>query len=93
VHRLLVTAHVPSSPILVTLLMEALRSSETSILIRATWNNIPEDGILHSHHLENFKSYMVTGFIHFNYNHDKLRSLGIDSTGSSFGSASSTAFA
>jgi hypothetical protein len=31
-HRLLVTSNVPSSPILVTLMMEALRSSETSVL-------------------------------------------------------------
>jgi hypothetical protein len=31
---------VPSSPILVTLMMEALRSSETSVLTRATRRNI-----------------------------------------------------
>jgi hypothetical protein len=44
--RLLVTASVvPSSPILVTL-MEAIRSSETSFLTRATRRNIPEDTIL-----------------------------------------------
>jgi hypothetical protein len=39
--RLLVTANVPNSPILVTLMMEALSSSETSVLSRATWHNIP----------------------------------------------------
>jgi hypothetical protein len=32
--RLLVTANVPTSPILVTLTMEAILSSETSILTR-----------------------------------------------------------
>jgi hypothetical protein len=46
--RLLVTANlVPSSPIVVILLMEVTRSSETLVLRRATWRNIPEDGILH----------------------------------------------
>jgi hypothetical protein len=58
VRRLLVTANVvPSSPILVTLLMEELSASETSVLTRAIWRNIPEDGILRSHGRENDKSY------------------------------------
>jgi hypothetical protein len=38
VRQLLVTASVvPSSPILVTLMKDALSSSETSVLTRATW--------------------------------------------------------
>jgi hypothetical protein len=55
--RLRVTTNVPSSPILVTLMMESMRPSESSVLTRTTRRNIPKDGILHSRRRENLKPY------------------------------------
>jgi hypothetical protein len=76
VRRLLVTASVvPSSPTLVTLMKEALSPSETSVLTKTTWPNIPEDTILHSHRSENLKSYMSNQYLKiediFSCNHSR----------------------
>jgi hypothetical protein len=38
---------------------EAINSSETAALTRATQRNMPEDTILHSHRRENLKSYTI----------------------------------
>jgi hypothetical protein len=48
---------------LIILMMEAIRSSETSVVIRSIWFHIPENSILLSHHPENFKSFIaLTGW-------------------------------
>jgi hypothetical protein len=56
---LLATGNVPSSPIVVTLMMEALRSSAASVITGVTRRHIPEDRTLDSHRRENLKSYIV----------------------------------
>jgi hypothetical protein len=55
---------VPSSLILSNPMVEATHCSETLVLTRATWCNIPEDGILHSHGHKNLKYYIaLTGWV------------------------------
>jgi hypothetical protein len=52
-------ANVSSSPILVTLMFEALLSSETSVLRRVTLRNIPEDGILNAQYVSKKRCYNI----------------------------------
>jgi hypothetical protein len=55
--RILVTVNVmPSPQNIVTMVLGALTSSETSDLTRTTRHNNPEDGILHSQRSGNLKS-------------------------------------
>jgi hypothetical protein len=61
----LITAGVPSSPVLVTLMMEAIRFSETLIITRDTRRNIQEDGILHSHRRETLNLVNTCEVLHF----------------------------
>jgi hypothetical protein len=57
--QLLVTANILLNwGNLPALMLEAIRSSETSVIIKATRSHISENGLLHSHHRENLKSYI-----------------------------------
>jgi hypothetical protein len=40
-------------------MMKEVRSSDMLVLTRATWGDIPEDSIFHSHRHENLKSYII----------------------------------
>jgi hypothetical protein len=65
VFRMLVTGNVvPSTPILVTLMMEALRSSGTSVLTRATRRNFPEgDMVILTYHRHTYRSHYPVGLV------------------------------
>jgi hypothetical protein len=57
--QLIVSAYaLPSTLIISTLIMAAIRFSETSALTRATRRHIPEDDILYSHRCEHLKSWL-----------------------------------
>jgi hypothetical protein len=59
-----VTANVvPNLPVLVTMMMETIRSSKCRFLTRVTRRNIAEDGILHSDRGENLKFYIVVSIV------------------------------
>jgi hypothetical protein len=55
---LLTVIIIYSSPVLVSLIMGAISSSETSVLTRATRRNISEEGILHRE--QRFRNWIFT---------------------------------
>jgi hypothetical protein len=48
-------------------MMEAIPSSETSILAKVTWRHIPKDGILHSHAVKTLNLTYKTSFAVITY--------------------------
>jgi hypothetical protein len=69
---LLVTATVHSLPILATLIMEAIYSSETSVLKRATRCNMPEYGILQVSFRRNLSKTSALASYHVNQRFRRL---------------------
>jgi hypothetical protein len=60
---------------------EALRSSESSVLIRATWRNIPEDAILHIVENSQFKDKIHDMFKLITLSKGRYSSVGITTKG------------
>jgi hypothetical protein len=68
--QLLVIANVvPSLLILGTLVMKAIRSSESSVLNKIHADNIPKDCILHSHRSENQESFRLFCWLFLHLQH------------------------
>jgi hypothetical protein len=60
-------------------MMEAIRSSKTSVLTKNTRLKIPEDGFLCSHRRENLKSYLYN--IYYSYSTDDKSGEWVDEDG------------
>jgi hypothetical protein len=59
VQLLVATNVIPSSQTVFTLMKEAIRSFETSVLTTTTRSHIPGNGILHNQRRQNMKSYKI----------------------------------
>jgi hypothetical protein len=65
--RFLIIRNVDSnSSILLTLMIKALRSSETSVGTRDIWRNISKDRIFHNHLRSNLKSCTISSLFAYN---------------------------